>query len=195
METKSTNYRKEHLKLRNAMTRDEVSEKSVRLVHFLLQSEWYKQTKELFVYSPIGTEADCKEVIEQAWRDGKRVAFPRVESETEMNFYYADSYEELAEGSFHVAEPKKTCRLAIPEDQPVLVPGSVFDRNGNRYGYGKGFYDRFFCRYPKLGRIGLCFENQLEEEIPVGEYDVQMHVVYTEHGCYGAGPVEKKKDF
>lgn len=180
MEIKSTNYRNMHLKIRNAMTQEEVTEKSRKMVRILLTSEWYRQAAEVFVYSPIGKEADCRGLIEQAWRDGKRVAFPRVESENRMNFYYVDCYEDLAEGSFHVAEPKMGCRPAVPDNQPVLVPGSVFDRYGNRYGYGKGYYDRFFARCPKLKRIGLCFENQIEEEIPVGKYDVKMHEIYTE---------------
>lgn len=180
MEIKSASYRNMHLKIRNAMTPEEVTEKSREMVRILLASEWYRQAAEVFVYSPIGKEADCRGLIEQAWRDGKRVAFPRVESENRMNFYYVDCYGDLAEGSFHVAEPKMGCRPAVPDNQPVLVPGSVFDRHGNRYGYGKGYYDRFFARCPKLKRIGLCFENQIEEEIPVGEYDVKMHEIYTE---------------
>lgn len=182
METKSANYRNMHLKIRNAMTPEEVEEKSREMVRMLLASEWYRRAADVFVYSPIGKEVDCRGLMEQAWRDGKRVAFPRVESENRMNFYYADGYEDLAEGSFHVAEPKTGCSQAVPDSQPVLVPGSVFDRYGNRYGYGKGYYDRFFARYPKLKRIGLCFENQVEEEIPAGEYDVKMHVIYTERG-------------
>ena len=124
MEIKSTNYRNMHLKIRNAMTQEEVTEKSRKMVRILLISEWYRQAAEVFVYSPIGKEADCRGLIEQAWRDGKRVAFPRVESENRMNFYYVDCYEDLAEGSFHVAEPKMGCRPAVPDNQPVLVPGA-----------------------------------------------------------------------
>ena len=45
------------------------------------------------------------------------------------------------------------------------------------------YYDRFFARCPQLKRIGLCFEHQIEEEIPVGEYDVKMHEIYTERGA------------
>ena len=135
MEIKSASYRNMHLKVRNAMTPEEVAEKSRKMVRILLASAWYRQAAEVFVYSPIGKEADCRGLIEQAWRDGKRVAFPRVESENRINFYYVDCYGDLAEGSFHVAEPKMGCRPAVPDNQPVLVPGSVFDRHGNRYGY------------------------------------------------------------
>ena len=77
MEIKSASYRNMHLKIRNAMTPEEVTEKSREMVRILLASEWYRQAAEVFVYSPIGKEADCRGLIEQAWRDGKRLELPK----------------------------------------------------------------------------------------------------------------------
>lgn len=45
------------------------------------------------------------------------------------------------------------------------MPGLVFDRKGNRYGYGGGYYDRYFARFPKLSRMAVAFEGQIEEQL------------------------------
>ena len=77
-------------------------------------------------------------------------------------------------------EPKEGCRKAVPGRQPVIVPGSTFGMDGSRYGYGKGYYDRFFAKNPKLLRYAVCYENQLENTLVTEKYDVGMHRIYTE---------------
>ena len=70
---------------------------------------------------------------------------------------YIDDFMQLKEGAFHVMEPMENCVRAVPDKQPVIVPGSVFGRDGSRYGYGKGYYDRFFAKNPKLKRYAVCY--------------------------------------
>ena len=64
-------------------------------------------------------------------------------------------------------EPDESCKRIGGEDAVVLVPGLVFDRKGNRYGYGGGYYDRYFARFPKLSRMAVAFEGQIEEQLAV----------------------------
>ena len=73
---------------------------------------------------------------------------------------------------------------SIQHQITVLVPGVVFTPTGSRYGYGKGFYDRYFARYAKLNRFALAYENQLEPELEVLDTDIKMHRIYTETGEY-----------
>lgn len=174
------NFRKEHLAIRNAMLPGEVAEKSSAIVKRLLQSEWYKDTKEIFAYYPLGNEVDCHALFLQAWADGKRIALPRTKEENQMDFFYIDSLKQLEEGTFHVMEPVRGSEKADPLQQPVIVPGSVFGRDGSRYGYGKGYYDRFFAKYPRLRRYAVCYEHQLEETLPTDQHDIYMHDIYTE---------------
>ena len=65
-----------------------------------------------------------------------------------------------------------------------VSPGVVFTPTGSRYGYGKGFYDRYFARYAKLNRFALAYENQLEPELEVLDTDIKMQRIYTETGEY-----------
>ena len=180
METNPKSFRKEHLAIRNAMSEKEVAEKSGVIVKRLLQTGWYQNAQEIFAYYPLKNEVDCRALFLQAWSDGKKIALPRTREENQMDFYYIDDFMQLKEGAFHVMEPMENCVRAVPDKQPVIVPGSVFGRDGSRYGYGKGYYDRFFAKNPKLKRYAVCYANQLEESLVTDIYDVEMHEIYTE---------------
>ena len=60
----------------------------------------------------------------------------------------------------------------------IIVPGVGFDQNNNRLGYGKGFYDHFL-KNKNIFKIGICFKEQLLDEIPVNEYDIKMDLIIT----------------
>lgn len=74
----------------------------------------------------------------------------------------------------------------IPEtdNDIIIVPGVVFDRNKNRIGYGKGYYDRYFDRYPIKNRIGICYDCQLVEDISYLQYntDIPLSKIITPSG-------------
>lgn len=67
----------------------------------------------------------------------------------------------------------------------ILMPGLGFDKNGNRLGRGKGFYDLYLQRcmsHPK-GKpytIALAFKEQLCEQVPVDDSDIHIDEVLYE---------------
>lgn len=172
--------REYHKKLRDAMQPEVVREKSSIICRKLQKSDWYPDCSVIYGYYPLGNEVDCLPLLEQALRDGKRVALPKTLPECRMEFYEITSLSQVEEGSFHVMEPLEGCPLVQLEEAAVLVPGVVFDKCGNRYGYGKGYYDRYFQRYPKLRRMALAYENQVTMHLMVQETDVPMERIYTE---------------
>lgn len=194
-----------HKKMRAQMTAEEVSQKSQSICEKLLDAPWYQCSKMIYGYYPLGNEVDCRNFLEQALGDGKRVALPRMltaatgtvadkqdicvtdtpdEEVCHMDFYEVTSLTQVAEGGFHVMEPIHTCPQVSLEDAIVLVPGVVFDCMGNRYGYGKGYYDRYFARFPKLHRIALAYENQMEYKLEILPTDIRMHDICTEKMLY-----------
>ena len=56
-------------------------------------------------------------------------------------------------------------------------------RDGRRLGYGGGYYDRYLIQTTS-GKIALCQEKMLEEEIPAQEWDLGMDKVVTERCVY-----------
>ena len=61
----------------------------------------------------------------------------------------------------------------------IVVPGVAFDRERNRLGRGKGYYDRLLSQL-KASAIGICFDFQLKGQIPTEPFDRKMDLVITE---------------
>lgn len=178
-----------HKARRAAMPKDMVQEMSRQICARLLETEWYRDCEIIYGYYPLGNEVDCRIFLEKALTDGKKVALPRVlppslGMEYRMDFYEILSMDQVAEGSFHVMEPEAGCRKIEEAKAVILVPGVVFDVAGNRYGYGKGYYDRYFSRFPELFKAALAYENQMEQELLVSDTDVKMDCIYTESCIY-----------
>ena len=176
--------RERHRILREGMSETEVRKKSGRICEKLLASDWYAACDVLYAYYPLGKEPDSLPVIERALADGKTVALPRTGEGSAMEFYRITSAKQVAEGRFHVMEPLFSCPRIRAAQALVLVPGVVFDAQGGRYGYGKGYYDRYFARFPGLRRVAFAYENQMEPELDALKTDVRMERIYTEEAVF-----------
>jgi len=62
----------------------------------------------------------------------------------------------------------------------IIVPCLAADNNGNRLGYGSGWYDRFLAKHPKALKIGLVYDQFLLDEIPHEPHDIQLDFIITE---------------
>ncbi len=60
-----------------------------------------------------------------------------------------------------------------------IVPAFMFDKNGYRLGYGKGYYDRYLSRYEGT-TIGICYSENLQTELFHGKYDRSVDLVVTD---------------
>lgn len=183
METKQL-IRKCHISQRNQLPEAE-AERLSSVICKNLTGFFYSngQLKSLgaYGYYPYGKETSLVLFYEWLLENEVPLAFPRVSGET-MEFYQVFSMDEFEEGAFHIMEPKESCKQALFERAFCFVPGSVFDRAGNRLGYGKGYYDRYFAKHKDLYRVGIAYESQIEEEIPSKEGDIAMQALATENG-------------
>ncbi len=141
-----------------------------------------REAETVLCYVSTEIEVDTREFIEALLQMGKRVAVPRCEGgESEMNFYYINSLSELSSGSFGVDEPdpQKHIMVGNTKNSVCVVPAFMFDKNGYRLGYGKGYYDRYLSRYSG-GTIGICYEDNLQGELFHGKYDRAVDLVVTD---------------
>ncbi len=122
-----------------------------------------------------------------------RAEFPSVQivvsksdfQQNRMVNYLWDSSVVLEENTWGILEPVGGVRIDAKDIDVVLVPLLVVDTMGNRVGYGKGFYDRFFaeCR-TDVKKVGLSYFDPVEVISDVGDWDIPLDMVVTSDDIY-----------
>ncbi len=145
----------------------------------------------VYCYVGFREEVDTSGLIQIAWAMGKTVAVPKVIVDHKMEFYKITSMKELTPGYQGILEPtpQPAYRMEVPKGEQALIilPGAAFDREGNRIGYGKGFYDAYLQKASSCRKIGLAFSIQCLERIPAEIHDICVDMVVTEVGDYRKG--------
>ena len=161
---------------KRAMTEEEIVSRSAKLGALFTQSDAYKNAKTIYGYLPYNQEVRTVPMLEQALRDGKRVAVPKVYGD-EMKFLYLDDLTKVSTGYAGIPEPIADGPVADDETALVLMPGLAFDPQGHRIGYGGGFYDKFLAAEPNHPTLALCYEFQLLPELDPEEHDIPVDTV------------------
>ena len=135
--------------------------------------------KTIVAYYSLPDEVYTHDFINELTAQGKTVYLPRVVSDEDMVLCRYTGADSLKEGAYGIMEP---IVREIPEGEKidvVLVPGMAFDGDGNRLGRGKGYYDRFLkaLSTPRPKLLGVCFDFQKVDTVPVGRYDVPVDLV------------------
>ena len=161
---------------KRAMTEEEIVSRSEALGVLFAQSEAYKAAKTIYGYLPYNQEGRTVPMLEQALKDGKRVAVPKVYGD-EMKFLYLDDLSKVSKGYAGIPEPIADEPVADDETALVLMPGLAFDPAGHRIGYGGGFYDKFLAAEPNHPTLALCYEFQMLPELHTEEHDIPVDTV------------------
>lgn len=179
--------RRELLEIRNFIPEQERAEKSRFIFMQLKELPEWKNAEVVFTYVSFGSEVDTILLIKECFKAGKKVAVPRVLDKTRMEFYYITSLDELKEGKWGILEPEgveenlaDVSKVQSQMKLLMIMPGIGFDREGHRLGYGGGYYDRYLEKYGanRFWKIGLAFEEQIQDIIVTDEYDVKVDGVY-----------------
>ena len=146
----------------------------------LLGSELYRQARSVGLYCPIQNEVHTELLARRCLADAKQLVCPRVAGK-QLDFVAVESLAELTPGAFGVLEPCGARLVPITAIDLLVVPGVAFDLPGHRLGYGKGYYDQTLagCRL-ELERVGLAYEFQLVDRLPVDGHDCRVTGLVTE---------------
>ena len=161
---------------KRAMTEEEIVSKSEKLGQLLAQNNLYKNAKTFYGYLPYNQEVRTVPMLEQALRDGKQVAVPKVYGD-EMKFILLTDLSQVEKGYSGIPEPIADEPVAQDETALVLMPGLAFDPQGHRIGYGGGFYDKFLSREPEHPTLALCYEFQMLPHLETEEHDIPVDTV------------------
>ena len=171
-----TELRRQIRARKRAMTEAEINEKSRRLGELFAASALYQAAETIYGYLPYNQEVRTVPMLEQALRDGKRVAVPKVVGD-EMVFIYMDDLSKTEKGYAGIPEPVENGPVADDPRALVLMPGLAFDPQGHRIGYGGGFYDRFLASEPEHPTLALCYDFQMLPHLETESFDIPVDCV------------------
>ncbi len=189
MSNSDTDLRKSKLAERDGVPATLRAEKSTLMAIHLNGLEVYNQALSILYFMNFRSEIETLPLIEQMLAGEKIVALPlTIMKPPSLHIYkVSDLHRDLQAGYQNIPEPNPS---VCPELDPaeldvVIVPGSVFDKRGGRMGYGGGYYDRFLAdSAPQATRIGVCFELQMVDAVPLAPHDQLLDFIVTEDCVY-----------
>jgi 5-formyltetrahydrofolate cyclo-ligase len=165
------------LRKRMRMVRDMVDDhlmRSVQLWAKVAELPEYNRATTVMAFVGFNGEPDTDPLFARLMVEGKRLLLPRVEA-TGIVAVEGDS--PLVASTFGVSEPIGP-PVDVGEIDFVIVPGLAFTLAGDRLGYGQGYYDRFLPTVAATS-VGVCFADQLVDEIPVAAHDRRVDIVVS----------------
>lgn len=154
--------------------------KTKSILKNLISMPEYQNAQTIFSYMSIQSEVETFDINAEILRKKKTLALPKVYLKS-MEFHsVCDLESDTCKGAFGVLEPKEQMPV-IEKFDLILVPAVAFCKQGFRMGYGAGFYDRYLSGKKGIF-IGICFDEQIFDEIPKDEFDVKMHYLVTPSG-------------
>lgn len=169
--------RKQIREMREGLLPEEVKETGDSIYEKVVTSSFFKEAKIVMSYMSFKNEVDTHRINEAIISTGKKLILPRVKDRENME---AVEYTgEFLKGSLGIDEPAG--KSYEGDIDLVIVPGIVFDRSGNRIGFGRGYYDRFLEKYSNALKISLIYDFQLVENISAEEHDKKIDVLFSKN--------------
>ena len=172
MITEKKGIRKQMRLLKQQLSLEEKKSRSVSVWEAIEQSEYFRNARVVLAYWSMDDEVYTHEFVAK-WADEKMMLLASVRGE-ELDIRYFEGVEMLRPGEgFAIPEPVGAIFENLEQIDLIIVPGVAFDRNGNRLGRGKGYYDKIL-KQTKAYKVGVCFDFQLIELVPTEEHDIKM---------------------
>ena len=175
---------KNELRTRYKKIRNEILNKEIKsnvITDKILDLDEYKSSNVICIYVSFSSEVITYNLIKKSLELGKTVAVPKIGNSNIMDFFIINSLDEFdSVNSLGIKEPKNNKKIDKNDIDLIIVPGICFDRNKNRVGFGKGYYDKYLCNLPdKTIKLGICFNEQIleNEYIPCNKFDIKMDMI------------------
>ena len=164
---------------KRALSARQIERASALLAQQLFAHPAYRAARSVYGYLSYNQEVRTLPILEQAQRDGKRVAVPKIFG-GEMKFLWLDDLTAIAPGAYGIPEPIADEPAADDETALVLMPGIAFDPDGHRCGYGGGFYDKYLAAHSQHPTLALCYGFQMLRHLDTDAHDIPVDFVLSQ---------------
>jgi len=158
-----------------ALPAEEKLLKSKRIFEFIESQSWFIEANVVMCYWSLPDEVITHDFCLK-WMKSKTLLLPRMVGPDIVPVVFEGTL--VKEPILGVEEPQGEEYRHVNMINVILVPGVAFDRDGNRLGRGKAFYDKFLRSTHAL-KVGVCFAEQLAEKIPTDHHDLPMDKVVS----------------
>jgi 5-formyltetrahydrofolate cyclo-ligase len=168
------------LSRRARITADRRAEAGAAIAERLLALPEVAEAERILAFVSIGSEVSTADLLAAVLENGRTLLLPFVSEDGTMRASVVGSLAELEPGFRGIPEPRARMPVDPTFASAIVVPGVAFDPRGGRLGFGGGFYDAFLANAPGVPKVGICFEVQLVDEVPMEQHDVSVDIVVTE---------------
>ena len=167
-------------KLKRQLPMEEKLSISHEIMDHVAQLPAFTAADVVLLYWSMTDEVQTHDFVEQWWRS-KTLLLPCVDGDDLLLRRYTGPQCMVAGEQFGIGEPTGDVWTELEKVDLIVVPGVAFDRQCNRMGRGRGFFDRMLKSTPNALKVGVAYDFQLLETIPVEPFDVKMDMVITQH--------------
>ena len=186
--------RKKSKEARKQLTQEEIEDKSLAIANQLLRMDtvpslrlvWDKLYYHLFLTIEEQKEINTEYILQILAGKDKEIVISKCEFATlGMTHFLLTDNTKIKKNSYNVPEPVDGLEVPDAKIDVVFVPLLAYDKQGNRVGYGKGFYDNFLSKCkPETIKIGLSFFPPEEKIEDVSANDVKLDFCVTPEEIY-----------
>ena len=186
--------RKKSKEARKQLSQEEIEDKSLAIANQLLRMDtvpsgrlvWDKLYYHLFLTIEEQKEINSEYILQILAGKDKEIVISKCEFATlGMTHFLLTDNTKIKKNSYNVPEPVDGLEVPDAKIDVVFVPLLAYDKQGNRVGYGKGFYDNFLSKCkPETIKIGLSFFPPEEKIEDVSETDVKLDFCVTPDGIF-----------
>lgn len=155
--------------------------RSQLLLEELVKSELLQNVQNVSIFVSMTDEVSSNVIVDYCWDNNIRISVPEYHHYSHgdvIDFREWQKDDELIETRHEIFHPRSGKLFSMEDIQLVFVPGLLFTPGGKRLGRGAGFYDRLLSEFNGES-IGLCFEEQLKEDLPQDEHDQSVDRVVS----------------
>lgn len=146
------------------------------------KEELFKEAKVVLLYYSMDDEVYTHDFVEKHYKT-KTILLPCVDGDDLILRQYLGIESMKAGEQFGILEPVGKEFNDLEKIDLMIIPGVAFDKEKNRLGRGRGFYDRLL-KTVNATKIGVCFDFQIVEQVPTEDFDVKMDVVISTTNIY-----------
>ena len=171
--------RKEMAEAKKQFSTEQMRDFSHEVIQTLQLTSLFQQAHNILSYYSLNDEVDTHKVMSD-YAHSKQFVLPVVKGE-ELLLKEFRLGQKMKKGDLGISEPEGGDEFVdFDSIDLIIVPGVAFDRKLNRLGRGKGYYDRLLSQL-KSPKIGICFDFQLLESIPVEDWDIKMDMIVAQN--------------